>query len=184
MTAPVRRVASIDPAPDVEVRLDRRPGPGWPAAVAAVGGRAEPELAGIDRPARFATALLGGEPAGVGLFVREGAWCAVYGMATAPRLRRRGVARSVLRAGARWAAAAWPTGAGSLLERPVAVTGGPPDGRGGGGVPGIDAGVDPGGAAELFLQVEQLNSAAKRSYAACGFVPSHDYHYRVADTRS
>lgn len=115
MTAPVERAAEVDAA-DVEVRLDARPDEGWLAAVAQVGSRPEPELARLDRPVRFATALLDGRPAGVGMFVRDGAWCAVYGMATAPEARGRGVARAVLRAGARWAAQAPAGGSGGAAE--------------------------------------------------------------------
>ncbi|MCX2732343.1 GNAT family N-acetyltransferase [Saccharopolyspora sp. NFXS83] len=132
-------------APDVRVRLDAEPTPGWLAASVAAGGRAEPALAAIGGPVRFATAEVDGVPAGVGLFAVRGSWCAVYCMATVAGFRRRGIARSVLRAGARWARES--------------------------------------GAAELFLQVAADNEPAVRLYARCGFELSHEYHYRVADTR-
>ena len=132
-------------AAGVEVRLDDEPMRRWLDASSAVRGRSEPGLARIDRPARYATALLDGVAAGIGLFVREGRWCAVYCMATAPWARGRGVARAVLRAGARWAGEVRASG--------------------------------------MFLQVEQDNDAARRLYAGCGFEFSHEYHYRVADTR-
>lgn len=149
--APVRVLTSgglldtAGPGPDVRVLLDPAPTPGWLAASVAAGGRSEPALAAIGGPVRFATAEVGGVPAGVGLFAVRGPWCAVYCMATVPEFRRRGVARSVLHAGERWARDA--------------------------------------GARELFLQVAADNEAAGRLYAGRGFEPSHEYYYRVADTR-
>nr|WP_246457840.1 GNAT family N-acetyltransferase [Saccharopolyspora gloriosae] len=140
-----RVLDTAEHAPEVRVRLDAEPTPDWLAASVAAGGRAEPALAAIGGPVRFATAEVDGVAAGVGLFVVRGSWCAVYCMATAAAFRRRGIARSVLRAGARWARDS--------------------------------------GAAELFLQVAADNEPAVRLYAGCGFESSHEYHYRVADTR-
>ncbi|GAA4848019.1 GNAT family N-acetyltransferase [Saccharopolyspora rosea] len=91
------------PAGRFEVRLDERPDERWLAACAAVGGRPEPSLDRIPQPVRFATATSGGAPVGVGVFAVTGRWCAVYGMATHPDWRRRGVARAVLGHGVRWA---------------------------------------------------------------------------------
>lgn len=53
----------------------------------------------------YALARAEGRPAGVGLAVVEGAWAGIFAMRTAPWCRRRGVARAVLGALARRAAA-------------------------------------------------------------------------------
>ncbi len=145
LTAESQAPGDVPAAAGVEVRLDDAPMTRWLDASGAIRGRSEPGLARIDRPARYATALLDGAAAGVGLFVRDGRWCAVYCMATAPWARGMGVARAVLRAGARWASEQRVSG--------------------------------------MFLQVEQGNEVARRLYAGCGFEFSHEYHYRVADTR-
>ena len=44
-----------------------------------------------------------GEPAAIGIGVAEREWLGIFGMATRPDVRRRGAARAVLRALARWA---------------------------------------------------------------------------------
>ncbi|GAA4618512.1 GNAT family N-acetyltransferase [Saccharopolyspora hordei] len=97
-----RVLAACSPG-EFEVRCEPRPSSSWLAAVAAVGGEPEPSLDRVPQPARFAVATCGGEPVGVGLAAASGGWCGVYGMATHPDWRRRGVATAVLRAGARWA---------------------------------------------------------------------------------
>lgn len=86
------------------VRLEPRPSRSWLDAVEAVGGTPEPSLGRMPQPARFAIAVRDGVPVGVGMFAESAGWCGVYGMATHPGWRRRGVATALLRAGARWAA--------------------------------------------------------------------------------
>ncbi|TDC87751.1 GNAT family N-acetyltransferase [Saccharopolyspora aridisoli] len=88
------------PVPDFEVVLDTEPGSRWLDAVATVGGRPEPSLDRVPAPVAFATAVHRGVPVGVGMFAVSGGWCGVYGMHTAPAWRRRGVAASLMRAGA------------------------------------------------------------------------------------
>ena len=62
-------------------------------------------------------------------------------MVTVPGSRRRGHARAIVHALARWAAAH--------------------------------------GCTHAMLQVESTNEPARSLYAAAGFVPHHDYHYRI-----
>ncbi|WP_271222194.1 GNAT family N-acetyltransferase [Streptosporangium carneum] len=57
----------------------------------------------IASPAAFLSVTLEGRAAGMGLFVADRGWAGVFCMATAPELRRRGVATALLGAGARWA---------------------------------------------------------------------------------
>jgi ribosomal protein S18 acetylase RimI-like enzyme len=60
-------------------------------------------LTRIAPPAAFALATLDGEPAAVGLGVLEQGQAGIFNMATHPSFRRRGAARAVLHALARWA---------------------------------------------------------------------------------
>jgi N-acetylglutamate synthase len=57
----------------------------------------------IDRPQVYLTALADGEPVGIGRAVADAGWTGIFNMATTPRARRRGVARLILSAIARWA---------------------------------------------------------------------------------
>jgi N-acetylglutamate synthase len=57
----------------------------------------------IDRPRAYLTVLADGEPVGIGRAVADSGWTGIFNMATAPRVRRRGVARLILSAIARWA---------------------------------------------------------------------------------
>ncbi|TFF91560.1 GNAT family N-acetyltransferase, partial [Candidatus Thorarchaeota archaeon] len=50
----------------------------------------------------MATAFLDGEPAGVGLGVTDGDWLGLFSIITLPKLRRRGVAKSVSSGLASW----------------------------------------------------------------------------------
>jgi GNAT superfamily N-acetyltransferase len=99
-------------AESFEVRLDPGPRPSWLVAAEAVGSKPEPSLDRVPQPVRFAIALHGGVPVGVGMFAVSAAWCGIYGMATHPGWRRRGVASAILREGARWASTA---GAGRIF---------------------------------------------------------------------
>ncbi|MEB3367607.1 GNAT family N-acetyltransferase [Saccharopolyspora mangrovi] len=93
------------PPQGFEVLLDASPAPRWLDAVERVGGRPEPSLDRVPAPVAFATAVHRGVPVGVGMFAVSDGWCGVYGMHTAPEWRRRGVAASLVRAGAGWASA-------------------------------------------------------------------------------
>ncbi|MER6988282.1 GNAT family N-acetyltransferase [Saccharopolyspora hirsuta] len=103
MFADAGQVVGACPAGEFEVRLEPRPRSPWLDAVEAVGGAPEPSLDRVPEPARFAIASRDGVPVGVGMFAESAGWCGVYGMATHPGWRRRGVATAVLRAGALWA---------------------------------------------------------------------------------
>jgi GNAT superfamily N-acetyltransferase len=71
-----------------------------PADTSAV---AERVLARVPAPAAFARVAVDGAGVAIGLFVAGVQWAGVFCMATDPRYRRRGLARVVLGAGARWA---------------------------------------------------------------------------------
>jgi ribosomal protein S18 acetylase RimI-like enzyme len=73
-----------------------------PADTSAV---AELVLARVPAPAAFARVAVDGVDVAIGLFVAGGERAGVFCMATDPRYRRRGLARAVLTAGARWALA-------------------------------------------------------------------------------
>jgi GNAT superfamily N-acetyltransferase len=60
-------------------------------------------LHGVDRPQVYLTAFADGEPVGIGRAVADAGWTGIFNMATRPRARRRGVARLILAAIARWA---------------------------------------------------------------------------------
>ncbi len=79
----------------------------------------------------------------VGRGVVVGDWLGITSMATLPEARRRGHARAILGALARWGAAR--------------------------------------GCTRALLQVERGNLAAEALYAGAGFVPHHDYHYRLLE---
>ncbi len=106
MFADCERVLAESLGEPFEVRLESGPRPSWLVAGEAVGSRPEASLDRVPQPVRFAIALHGGVPVGVGMFAVSDGWCGIYGMATHPDWRRRGVASAVLRAGARWASGA------------------------------------------------------------------------------
>jgi N-acetylglutamate synthase len=103
MIADAERVVALCAPGPFEVHASAVPHAGWLAACAAVGTSVEPSLSRIAQPARFLAAAQDDRPVGVGLFVVSDDWCGVYCMATDVEWRRRGVARSVLHAGALWA---------------------------------------------------------------------------------
>ncbi|MER7541458.1 GNAT family N-acetyltransferase [Spirillospora sp. NPDC127506] len=103
--APTARVAGRAPAP--RVRLDERPTRAWFAVWQAVNGDSPAEwdmLGRVDLPSAYASALAGGGVVAVGRAVAEAGWAGVFSMATLPRARGKGAARSVLAALADWAA--------------------------------------------------------------------------------
>jgi N-acetylglutamate synthase len=77
----------------------------------------------------------------VGRGVAVGKWLGITSMATLPEARRRGHARSIVHALARWAAARGCEGA--------------------------------------IVQVDAANGVALTLYAGVGFVPHHEYRYRI-----
>jgi GNAT superfamily N-acetyltransferase len=76
----------------------------------------------------------------VGRGVAARGWLGITSMVTRPEARRRGHARAIVHALARWA-----------RDR---------------------------GCTDAMLQVESTNEPARALYAAAGFVPHHEYHYR------
>ncbi len=91
-----------------EVALAARPHPGWVAAWAACEERPDADeharvvLERIEPASAYA---LAGEDLGVGLAVCERGWAGLFCVATAASARRRGIARNVVHALTRWAAA-------------------------------------------------------------------------------
>ncbi|MEV4468035.1 GNAT family N-acetyltransferase [Nonomuraea sp. NPDC049504] len=90
-----------EPAP--EIRVEERPWPGWLETWWAVDGRYADGLAVAERictgvPALYAAYEEGGRALAVGRAVPQGDTLGVYCMATLPGARRRGLARTVLRA--------------------------------------------------------------------------------------
>jgi N-acetylglutamate synthase len=100
----VPTLAGIDVDVTVRDRVDRV----WLDAWVAAEERPDAEetyarvLQRIPSPAGFALAHVEGKAAGVGIAVCDRGWAGVFCMATHPTLRRRGVARAVLGALARW----------------------------------------------------------------------------------
>jgi ribosomal protein S18 acetylase RimI-like enzyme len=99
LTAPVAGVAAPDPAVAIVPDLT----PAWRAAYGnhAVG---EHVLDRITAPTGYASVTVDGEIAALGLLVAGDGLSGVFCMATSPRHRRRGLAASILRAGAAWSA--------------------------------------------------------------------------------
>ncbi|MEU8109726.1 GNAT family N-acetyltransferase [Nonomuraea muscovyensis] len=91
------------PEPGHQVRVEDHPWPEWLETWWAVDGRYGDGLAAAERictgvPARYAAVEEDGVPLAVGRGVPQGDTLGVYCMATLPHARRRGLARSVLRA--------------------------------------------------------------------------------------
>jgi RimJ/RimL family protein N-acetyltransferase len=105
-TGPVADAA----APGLEVRVGSVPDPGWLAVMAkttagrpAVVDREARLLGRVGLPSAYVTVLADKEPVAIGRAVAEDGWTGVFGMVTVPAARRRGAARLVLSAIARWA---------------------------------------------------------------------------------
>jgi ribosomal protein S18 acetylase RimI-like enzyme len=109
--APTAEVLDRLPVDALRVEVDDGPTRGWFAAWHAVQGsgvdpRSEWELLErVPRPVGYARAMVGDDIVAVGRAVADTGWAGVFGMATLPRARGRGAARSVLAALARWAGA-------------------------------------------------------------------------------
>jgi N-acetylglutamate synthase len=74
-------------------------------------------LARIGDRGGFALVRSGNEPIAIGLGVVDGAWLGIFGMLTVPEARRRGAARAILGALARWGANRGATRAYLQVER-------------------------------------------------------------------
>ncbi len=111
--ASTARVGERDPGTtgSLQIRLDDRPTRSWFGVWhGAHGEGADPRaqrdmLERVRLPSTYACAALDGELVGVGRAVADTGWAGVFGMATIPRARGRGVAPAVLAALAEWAGA-------------------------------------------------------------------------------
>lgn len=109
--APTARVLARLPATSPRVDVADHPTRAWFDTWRAVHGQVgDPDgewdmLERVNRPSGYASATIGGDVVAVGRVVADTGWAGVFGMATLPAARGRGVARSVLAAVASWAAA-------------------------------------------------------------------------------
>jgi len=109
LTAVAGTPAEAHATPGMTVRVDASLNPDWLAVLNAMSPPmidVEHEtrlLRRVNRPHSYFTVFAGGEPVGIGRTVADGGWTGVFNMATTPGARRRGVARLVLSAIARWA---------------------------------------------------------------------------------
>jgi ribosomal protein S18 acetylase RimI-like enzyme len=110
MVASAKDVANLSCAADVSLAVDSQPDLVWLDAWRAIERRSDAletyrcVLARIQPRVGYATAAVGGTPVGVGFCVCERGWSGVFCMATAQAVRRRGIARAVLRTLAQWSA--------------------------------------------------------------------------------
>jgi GNAT superfamily N-acetyltransferase len=109
LTAAASTQTEPNPFPGTTVRVDASLSRDWLAVLSAT---TQPEidvehetrlLSRVDLPQSYVTVHAGGEPVGIGRAVADGDWTGIFSMATIPQMRRRGVARLVLSALARWA---------------------------------------------------------------------------------
>jgi arginase family enzyme/GNAT superfamily N-acetyltransferase len=110
LTAPISHViAATDLGDACTVQIDAVATADWLAAYVALDGHddnttvAELVLPRVPAPAAYARLAFDGTVAAMGLFVAEAGWAGVFCMTTDRRHRRRGYARAILHAGARWA---------------------------------------------------------------------------------
>jgi GNAT superfamily N-acetyltransferase len=107
--ASTARVVERTAVGPVRVGLDDRPTRAWfDTWRAAHGQDGDPRsewamLERVERPTAYARAMIGDDVVAVGRAVADAGWAGVFGMATLPRARGKGAARSVLAALARWA---------------------------------------------------------------------------------
>ncbi len=96
-------------APGLDVRVGSGPDPGWLAGLAMTGGPGtlvEHDTRLLNRVglrSAYVTVFAHGGPVAIGRAVADDGFTGVFAMATAPGARRRGAARLVLSAIARWA---------------------------------------------------------------------------------
>jgi GNAT superfamily N-acetyltransferase len=111
LTAPTTDVIAATPPAPPSVVVDPTASAGWLAAHQALSGPEDASavagrvLARVPSPAAFVLVGVDGRDAAIGMFVADGEWAGVFCMATRQEYRRRGLALTVLGAGARWAAA-------------------------------------------------------------------------------
>jgi GNAT superfamily N-acetyltransferase len=97
------------PAPGLDLRVGSGLDPGWLAVLATTGGprtvvaNETRLLERVGLRSAYVTVSADDEPVAIGRAVADDSWTGVFGMATAPKARRRGAARLVLSAIARWA---------------------------------------------------------------------------------
>lgn len=108
-TMDVAEPVEARPAPGLDVRVGSGLDPVWLAVLATTAGPGtvvENEARLLNRVglrSAYVTVLADDEPVAIGRAVADDGWTGVFAMATAPRARRRGAARLVLSAIARWA---------------------------------------------------------------------------------
>jgi ribosomal protein S18 acetylase RimI-like enzyme len=106
--APTARVLEQVPTGALRVRLEDRPTRAWFEVWRAASGHGDSPaewdmLHRVEPPAAYACAVSGDDVVAVGRTVADTGWTGVFGMATLPRARGRGAARTVLAALAGWA---------------------------------------------------------------------------------
>ncbi|MGZ4594201.1 MAG: GNAT family N-acetyltransferase [Actinomycetes bacterium] len=108
-TMDVAAPVEAGPAPGLDVRVGSGLDPGWLAMLSTTGGPqtvVENETRLLNRvglPSAYVTVFSDEELVAIGRAVADDGWTGVFSMATAARARRRGAARLVLSAIARWA---------------------------------------------------------------------------------
>ncbi|MGW4944602.1 GNAT family N-acetyltransferase [Actinoplanes sp. NPDC004185] len=115
LTAATAAVIAATPpgaaGPSVDVVIHPTASPPWLAAHQQLNGPADTSavaervLARVPSPAAFVLIRVDGRDAAIGMLVADGERAGVFCMATRQEYRRRGLALTVLGAGARWAAA-------------------------------------------------------------------------------
>ncbi|GAA3345194.1 hypothetical protein GCM10020358_51310 [Amorphoplanes nipponensis] len=107
----VRTAPAADRGPGAAVTIGEAADEAWASTYRSVHATVDTSavvervLARVPSPAAFARAEVAGRGVATGLFVADGQWTGVFCMTTHPDHRRRGIARAILGAGARWAAA-------------------------------------------------------------------------------
>jgi ribosomal protein S18 acetylase RimI-like enzyme len=107
--ASTARVLEQVPKGSLRVRRDDHPTSAWFEVWRAVHGAvrdARPDwdmLGRVERPSAYVSAMSGDDVIAVGRVVADNGWAGVFGMATLPRAREKGAARTVLAALADWA---------------------------------------------------------------------------------
>lgn len=108
-TADVAEAVEARPAPGLDARVRAGLDLGWLTVLTTIGGPqtvVETETRLLNRVglrSAYVTVSAHGEPVAIGRAVADDGWTGVFGMATVPGGRRRGAARLVLAAIARWA---------------------------------------------------------------------------------
>jgi GNAT superfamily N-acetyltransferase len=110
-TASTADVRALAPPAGPGIRLDETPTTAWFEAWHALHGHGgDPQIdwqmiERVTQPSAYASAVEGNEIVAVGRAVADAGWAGVFGMATLPEARGRGVAHSILGSLAGWAIA-------------------------------------------------------------------------------